>query len=71
MKEKMPKWEPVFSMIADDPIILKDFDTSEPYLHYKRCKIKIEDLLKLDGWNPETNQIKFKQSYENNKETNQ
>lgn len=65
IEKEMPKWEPVFGMIADDPIILKDFDTSEPYLHYKRCKIKIEDLLKLDGWNPETNPIKFKQSYEN------
>lgn len=65
MKEKMPKWEPTFNMIADSPIILKDFDTDERYLHYKRCKIKIKDLLKLDGWNPETDQIKFKQSYEN------
>ena len=43
-------WKATPNMTADYPIILKDVDTQEPYLHYKKRKIKVSELTKLSGW---------------------
>ena len=48
-----PKWEYTPYMTANYPIILKDCETNEPYLHFKKSKIKVADLLKLEGFQAE------------------
>ena len=44
------KWERTPNMIAEYPVILKDCETNEPYLHYMKSKIKIADLIKIEGF---------------------
>ena len=46
------KWTDAYGVNAEYPIILKDCDTKEPYLHYGKRKIKVADLTILEGFEP-------------------
>ena len=47
------KWEYTPHITTKNPIILKDLETKEPYLHYGKRRIKIADLTKLEGFETE------------------